>query len=148
MTRANGLDQFWARVDKSGPGGCWLWIGSHHPKGYGKVRAFGQSKLVHRFAYEVLVGPIPAGMTLDHLCRIRHCVNPAHLEPVTNRENILRGEAPPAVNATKTHCGNGHPFNAANTYITPHGYRHCRACNRLAAAAYKARQPRREMTTR
>lgn len=79
--------ELWSLVDKDGPGGCWLWTGSQDGKGYGKT---GRGR-IHRIVYEELVGPIPDGLQLDHLCRVRNCVNPAHLEPVTGRENVRRG---------------------------------------------------------
>ncbi|MFI9344986.1 HNH endonuclease signature motif containing protein [Streptomyces sp. NPDC052773] len=82
--------QIMSKVDKNGPGGCWLWKGHVLPTGYGTVNAFGTVLLAHRAAYRLLVGPIPDGLTLDHLCRVTHCVNPDHLEPVTRRENIRR----------------------------------------------------------
>lgn len=82
---------FWAKVDKDGPDGCWLWTGFRRPAGYGQTgRNRGSAKQAHRVAYEMLVGPIPAGMELDHLCRMTPCVNPAHLEPVTPAENRRR----------------------------------------------------------
>jgi hypothetical protein len=85
----------------------------------------------HRFAYELFVDEIPDGLTLDHLCRNPRCVNPGHLEPVTQRENTLRGISPVAVNAAKTHCKHGHLLDEANTYMTNAGSRQCRTCNRL-----------------
>jgi len=86
--------------------------------------------MVHRIAYEFALGPIPDGLTLDHLCRNTICCNPAHLEPVTLRVNTLRGTSPIADNARKTHCKNGHPFDEANTYNPPKQptHRHCRIC--------------------
>ncbi len=84
----------------------------------------------HRFAYELLVGPIPDGLVIDHLCRVRHCVNPAHMEPVTRWENTLRGGSFSAVAARQTHCVNGHPFDEENTHVDRRGFRRCRACNR------------------
>lgn len=107
-------------------GECWRWTGARHPAGYG---TFGDH-LAHRRSYELHVGPIPAGLTLDHLCRNRWCVNPAHLEAVPLVENVMRGESPPARNARKTHCPQGHPYDEANTYWTSNGWRICRACNR------------------
>ncbi|TDD77726.1 HNH endonuclease [Actinomadura rubrisoli] len=93
--------------------------------------------VVHRFVYESLVGPIPEGLVLDHLCRVRACCNPAHLEPVTDRVNILRGASITAANARKTHCDHGHEFTSQNTY-RHRGRRLCRACNRDAVARYAA----------
>lgn len=106
--------------------------------GYGKVGlppADGLPKRtakVHRVVYEALVGPIPDGMVIDHLCRQPSCVNPAHLEPVTRRENVLRGLTLPAANARKTHCKHGHEFTPENTYLFPTGTRGCRTCARAA----------------
>ncbi len=101
------------------------------------------NRLVHRVMWELLEGPIPAGLTLDHLCHNadpqcaggkscvhRRCANLAHLEVVTTGENSLRGRALAAVNAAKTHCDSGHPYDEANTYYRPHGGRSCRACRR------------------
>lgn len=112
--------------------GCLIFTGklSH---GYGRLRVGGVTYLAHRLAYEVFVGPIPDGLTLDHLCRNRACVNPAHLEPVTLAENKRRGMSDPARNARKTHCDKGHEFTAENTYVTSEGYRTCRACRRAFA---------------
>jgi hypothetical protein len=84
--------------------------------------------LAHRVSYERYVGPIPEGAHLDHLCRNRACVNPEHLEPVSVQTNILRGVSPSAVNAAKTECLRGHPFDDENTYVCPAGKRRCRAC--------------------
>lgn len=96
--------------------------------------------LVHRFAYTLFVGPIPPGHTIDHVkargCRFNDCSNPAHLEAVTMRTNVLRGDGLTAQNARKDQCSNGHPFDAANTYVAPNGQRQCRACKR----AYDRRQ--------
>jgi hypothetical protein len=94
----------------------------------------------HRFAYELLVGPIPEGLELDHLCRNHACVNPAHLEPVIHVENIRRGDtdAQGRCNRDKTHCPAGHPLDEANTYHNPHGWRACRTCNRESTARYRA----------
>lgn len=120
-------DRFWAKVDKTDD--CWLWTASTN-NGYGSI-SLGARKRVqaHRFAYELLVGPIPDGLELDHLCRVRHCVNPAHLEPVTARENQLRSLSVSGINAAKTHCIWGHEYTPENTYIRPcDGGRDCRAC--------------------
>src|SRR6266576_3456485 len=99
--------RFWAKVDRRGSEECWPWQ-ANRGRGYGNVWIAGRMYRAHRVAYELLIGPIPEGLTLDHLCRNRGCVNPAHLEPVTSRENTLRGEGISANNARKTHCKHGH----------------------------------------
>jgi len=112
--------------------GCWLPRRVATQTGYVMVWDHGRFRLTHRVMYEGLVGPIPDGMTLDHLCRNRACCNPEHLEPTTIRENTLRGEAASAINARKTHCLRGHAFDSANTYVW-RGHRQCRACNAMRA---------------
>lgn len=108
--------------------GCWLWTGGlFGGTGYANIGVGGKSRGAHRVLYELHRGPIPTGMQLDHLCRQRSCVNPAHLEVVTNRENGRRGNSPPAIVARTNHCKRGHEFTAANTRPTKHG-RSCRAC--------------------
>lgn len=124
------LQRFWAKVDVRGEDDCWLWTAALATGGYGLYGVDQRMKLCHRFAYELLVGPIPDGLQIDHLCRNRRCVNPSHLEPVTCRENVLRGMSRAAVNARKTHCPQGHAYDDDNTYITPVGGRNCRACKR------------------
>lgn len=144
--------RFWAKVDKNGPvseyrpdlGQCWLWLGGISSDGYSRFRegAVG-SKTVggHRWSYIHLVGPIPPGLHLDHLCRVRHCVNPQHLEPVTCAVNLLRGESFSAVNAAKTHCPAGHPFSTENTYVHPtQGTRACLTCRRKQDRTAQARR--------
>lgn len=84
--------RLWSKVDKTGPGGCWLWIGTINGAGYGTFRLNGETIGAHRAVYEHVVGPIPAGLHIDHLCRVRNCVNPEHLEPVTPSENIRRAQ--------------------------------------------------------
>ena len=128
------MDRVWRKVDKLGPQGCWLWTAYINAGGYGRVR-WGETNLnAHRLIYRVLVGPIPEGLHLDHLCRVRHCVNPAHLEPVTPHENVLRAEP-----ANRTHCPSGHAYDEANTRVR-NGRRHCLACHRTHQANYLARK--------
>ena len=92
----------------------------------------GKRRMAHRVVCQIINGQIDAGMTLDHLCRVKQCVNPTHLEPVDIRTNILRGIGMAARNIVKTHCANGHEFNLDNTYITTKGNRACRICGRIA----------------
>ena len=122
-------ERFWAKVDKSGT--CWIWTAARNAFGYGKF-SMGHARWIfaHRFAYETFRGPIPATLVIDHLCRNPSCVNPAHLEPVTNRENQLRGVGFAARHAAKTHCDHGHEFTPENTYTGYKG-RACRECHRL-----------------
>lgn len=127
---------FWSRFDRSGDG-CWEWGGYLNGNGYGEFNhgRRGHTRLAHRLVFEALVGPVPDGMDLDHLCRNRRCVNPAHLEPVTRQENLLRGETIPARHAALMRCRHGHPFDQDNTYWRPDGKgRDCRACRRHADA--------------
>lgn len=126
--RASVEDRFWSSVDKSGE--CWLYVGSTvDPDGYARFYAHGRRHMAHRFAYELVVAPIPEGLQVDHLCKVRNCVNPAHLEPVTPKENNLRSESPAAKNAAKTRCVNGHVFTPENTYVHRGQARTCRTCN-------------------
>lgn len=135
------LERLMAKVTVDNATGCWLWQGHIQANGYGQMRMTSGTEWVHRAAYRLIVGEIPEGLTLDHLCRTPLCCNPAHLEPVTNRENILRGTGASARNAVKTHCRHGHPFDESNTYIRARGGRECRMCNRLRVRAlYVARK--------
>ncbi len=113
---------------------CWEWAGTRF-RGYGMIGVRGlENRRAHRVSYETFVGPIPDGLTIDHLCRNRGCVNPAHLEPVTNKVNVLRGVGPTAVNARKTHCCRGHEFTPENTLLSS-GRRYCRACIKVRKEA-------------
>jgi hypothetical protein len=110
---------------------CWIWRGAKDRKGYARFRdSDGRTVSVHRFAYQNTVGEIPDGMVLDHLCRNPGCCNPAHLEPVTNAENIRRGrQGQPQL--SRTHCPKGHPYDDANTLRYRANERLCRECQRL-----------------
>jgi hypothetical protein len=114
-----------------GPGECWLYNGFVERNGYARMTVLGVRYLVHRLAYEAFVGPIPQGYEIDHLCFVRHCCNPDHLEPVTSKTNTMRSQSPARFNAEKTHCAQGHPFDLLNTIykVGKHGHqRECRAC--------------------
>lgn len=135
-TSAPPEQRFWEKVDKSGE--YWLWTGSRTSGGYGTFyRGNGVYALAHRFVYELAYRSIPQGLHLDHLCRVRNCVNPEHLEAVTAKENNLRGVGVAAQNATKTHCPLGHPYSPANTRIMRSRGRlgrHCKICDRISNA--------------
>ncbi len=129
----NIADTFWSNVDKSGD--CWLWTRSTRGyRGYGRFQFDGHYVMAHRVAYILEVGPIPDGYQVDHLCRVRHCVRPSHLEAVTQYVNNMRSESVSAQAARQTQCIHGHYFTQANTYVTPDGRRQCRTCiaDRLA----------------
>jgi hypothetical protein len=110
------LNNFWAKVNKTDT--CWLWTGAKDYDGYGKFTFSKTHKMAHRLSLELFLGSIEKNLQVDHLCRVRHCVNPAHLEAVTPRVNTLRSNAPSAKNAVKTECLNGHPFTEENTYYS------------------------------
>lgn len=145
-------ERFWPKVDKNGPipatfrhrGSCWQWTAGAISTGYGLFhQANRKAVLAHRYSYEQLVGPIPDGLVIDHLCRNRRCVNPAHLEAVTTGVNTRRGLGVSTFNALKTDCPAGHPYSTENTYVSPKGSRICRAC-----ARERDRQPHRSATLR
>lgn len=116
--------------------GCWNWMGYIRVEGYGSTNG----EMAHRAVYRQRVGPIPDGLDLDHLCRNRRCVNPEHMEPVTHRENMLRGDTIFARNAAKTHCPAGHRYNERNTYVARGGKRKCRPCNAVREREYRQRK--------
>jgi hypothetical protein len=126
-------ERFWAKVDRLGDDECWPWLAAVHGRGgYGVICSGkrGHKVMAHRVAYELLVGPIPEGLVIDHLCENPLCVNPAHMEPVQNGVNVVRGHSPTALNARKTHCLRGHLLDERNTY-RPGNHRYCRTCTRL-----------------
>lgn len=136
--RPTPMDLFWSKVDRDGPipeyrpdlGSCWIWTAGLTHAGYGNARIRRRSFLAHGIAYRACVGPVPEGLELDHLCRVKACVNPTHLEPVTHWENTMRGVGVGPRNAAKTHCPKGHPYSGANLYIIPStGGRACLTCN-------------------
>lgn len=139
------LDRFAAKVEVTDS--CWLWTATRHRKGYGQFQFDGSMRQAHRWLWEQTVGPIPEGLELDHLCRVRHCVNPDHLEPVTHAENVARAASPSAAlrrhwdnwRAERPNCPKGHPYTEENTMTYPYKPRQCRTCNRERAAAWRAR---------
>lgn len=140
--------RFWAKVEPV-ESGCWLWTastfgGNRYACFYDSGRR--RNRAGHAVAYEALVGPVPEGRELDHLCSTPRCVNPEHLEAVTHTENVLRGQGPSAQFARATHCIHGHPFAGENLFIDKHGHRLCRTCRRRWLAEYKARRRAREKT--
>ncbi len=135
-------DRFWPKVDRADEDGCWLWTAALDQDGYGLFWDGRKTVRAHRWAYEQLHGPIPEGRELDHLCRTHACVRSSHLEPVTQRENILRGVGFAAANARKTHCLRGHEFTPENTYVREGGWRVCRQCQYVPASSEGASSDR------
>lgn len=114
--------------------GCWQWLGEISRNGYGLAYYKGRAYRAHRAVYEVARGPIPEGLQLDHLCRVRHCVRPSHLEPVTNWENTRRGIGPFAARANQTLCQNGHPYDGERKRQGKPPARRCSICDAAAKA--------------
>lgn len=140
--RPTAETRFWSHVDASGD--CWIWTGTLSPSGYGRFfwteNREARNGRAHRWVWEHLVGPIPPGYTIDHLCKNLVCVNPDHLEPVTAAVNVLRGESFVARNRRKVQCHRGHWFTHDNTYVDKTGRRHCRICSRDTMRAIRARK--------
>ena len=134
-------ERFWTKVEKTQS--CWLWTGAK-AEGYGQFALDGGKKRVkaHRYAYKQLIGIIPEGLQPDHLCRNRGCVNPQHLELVTQRMNILRGVGATAINAAKTHCCRGHCLSGENLYVKPSGERRCMACDKIRRDVHREKVKR------
>ncbi len=126
--------RFWSKVKFADS--CWLWTGAIGSTGYGRFNAGPLTAYAHRWAYEFCIGSIPDGLTLDHLCRVTRCVKPDHLEPVTYRANILRGNGLSALAVRNNVCVAGHAFDSANTYVARNGKRHCRACKNRRSMQY------------
>jgi hypothetical protein len=126
-------ERFWSKVDQSaGPAACWPWTAYRTSDGYGRFNVDRRRpEGAHRVAWRFSGGSIPDGFTLDHLCRNRSCCNPAHLDPVTSRINVLRGVGPTAQRARQTHCRQGHPLSGDNLRVDKRGYRSCRRCRTL-----------------
>lgn len=137
---------FWSRVEKDGPlpscrpdlGPCWVWIAGGDD--YGLFWDGDRTRGAHRIAYEEIVGPIPDGEELDHLCRVRRCVRPDHLEIIDHRTNTTRGVGFVAANSVKSVCAHGHPYDLLNTYVNPSGSRECRTCMKDRVRRWTARR--------
>lgn len=134
-------DRFWSMVSKDTEGSCWNWTGATRGEGYGTISIGGTKAMAHRFSYELHVGPIPKGLQIDHICRNRACVNPAHLEPVTQAVNVLRGVGIAAQHARRSTCIRGHSYAPPNGFITPEGHRGCRACQKIRREKHRGKTP-------
>lgn len=138
--------RFWAKVEACNDTGCWLWTASIGNHGYGCYGVGGLrngkswTDVAHRIAYKALVGEIPPDLVTDHLCRVRRCVNPAHMEIVTNRVNLLRGNGWSGRKHRQTHCIHGHELAGDNLYVYPGGSRQCRICKREQGRRYTAKK--------
>ena len=123
--------RFWSKVDKNGPNGCWIWTDALSKSGYAYIRSGSRTfPVCHRLSYEKMVGPIPSGMVLDHLCNNKACVNPSHLQPTTPKENVLRANSWSGRNHAKQFCPRGHPLSGDNLSLGQlrRGRRVCRTC--------------------
>lgn len=142
MTRRDPMVRFMEKVSPEPNSGCWLWLGKIHEENDYAVFSVGHSRhnQAHRWIYVRLIGPIDPALELDHLCRVRSCVNPSHVEPVTRRINVLRGESPAAKHAVKTRCPQGHPYSPENTYRYRIS-RYCRVCRDAHRAKNKLKNP-------
>lgn len=131
--RPSTEERFWNKVEKTD--GCWLWTAALNADGYGLflLKNDGRMKIAHRIAFRWLVGPIPDGMELHHLCHTTNCVNPAHLKPVTRTEHIR-------LTRPRTNCIYGHPLEGDNLYVAPDGKRQCRICIRRRNQEYRQRK--------
>lgn len=136
------VERFWVKVTRAGDDECWLWTGGTAGRGYGTFRVGSKMAYAHRISYDLAFGPIADGLDIDHLCGTPPCVNPRHLEAVTHRENVLRGDTVPAAHAGKTTCPKGHPYDLFNTYTPPRGGRQCRQCKRAADRSFRERRRR------
>jgi len=136
----NSFPRLWSKVSITSPSRCWLWTAAIRQDGYCRFWLNGERIPAHRVTYELLIGPIPQGLTIDHLCRVRRCVNPWHMEPVTIGVNVKRGNSVSGINIRKTHCKRGHKLSGDNVYNWPaHPYwRACRTCRRLSDRAKAA----------
>src|SRR5690606_1755711 len=134
--------RFWSKVEVNPDTGCWEWRAAKNPKGYGQFYWEGAMRLPHKVAYTAMVGPVNTGESIDHLCRVRHCCNPEHLESVAHLINVRRGRGP----GSRTHCPQGHPYSGENLHIQSNGARRCLTCRRAHSRAYQQRLLENEQT--
>lgn len=145
MNQTSTIDRFFQHVEQPpNSAACWVWGGRKTPVDrsktrYARFRHQGKTVPAHRWAFEQFRFPVRPGLVIDHLCRNTFCVNPWHMEPVTNKENILRGIGVTAQRARKTECLNGHPLRDGNLYLSPKGYRQCRECRNARYRGYRRR---------
>lgn len=144
--KATLLERFSEKYMPEPMSGCWLWIAAIDPAGYGRIGDRRKVHYAHRVSYQAHKGPIPAGLDLDHKCRVRSCVNPDHLEAVTHLENIARGDWGGKRNSRKTHCPQGHEYTPENTIVakptTRNPFRTCRICRNKYVNALRRNQRR------
>lgn len=140
MPRTSLIARFEAKIQKTDT--CWIWIGARAPNGYGQIVVSGPRRvlLAHRLSYQTYVGPIPDGLVIDHLCRVRACVRPDHLEPVTVGENSARGMHPHQIARRAGRCTKGHALTPENSYLTKDRRRICKICAKARTAAYLVRK--------
>jgi hypothetical protein len=131
--RGDEEERFFAKVDATGD--CWEWLANRDKDGYGKLKVANVTYRAHRYVWELMVGPIPDGLVIDHLCRNRGCVNPDHMEPVTVAENLHRGFSIQAQNARRERCPRGHEYR----HTQGNGWRHCHECNNQKRRERRAR---------
>jgi hypothetical protein len=142
LTRVRRGSEWWKRILFCTASGCWEWLGAPR-NGYGALTVGGKTQYAHRLVYELLRGPMAAGLVIDHLCRNTMCCNPMHLEPVTRGENVRRGSAPGVTSvrfAAETHCMKGHKRTPDNTTLTAVGGRRCRVCARARLRLWRSRK--------
>lgn len=153
--KTSAAERFWPKIDKRGPvslirgvhGNCWTWVASLDKRGYGQFFDGNTMVKAYKWAYVDRFGPVAPGLDLDHRCRVRACCNPAHLEPVSHRVNVLRGMSPGAISYRTNRCFRGHEFTPANTGVRRDGSRICRKCDAARSRAYQARKQAAQATT-
>ena len=146
------MKRFWSKVNKNGPlppkhpelGPCWIWTAGCSGDGYGAFWLLGKIVRAHRLSLTFSGVDIPEGMQPDHLCEITKCVRPSHLNVTTPQNNVLRTDSPPAVNARKTHCINGHPLSGDNLVVIPNRRRQCLECRRDNRRRFRSRHRKEE----